>query len=60
MNVGRFIHNSQKAGSNSSVHQEGMNKQAVVFPYNGFTRMGHKGKFRVMEILYIFMVMVVH
>lgn len=36
-----------------------MNKQAVVFPYYGFTRMVHKRNFRMMEIFYVFMVEVV-
>ena len=38
--------------------KKGMDKQVVVFPYNGFARMGNKGNLGVMEMFYIFLVAV--
>lgn len=54
----KFIYNSQKVKTTLVSIKNGMNKQVVVFPYNEFTSMGYKGNLGVIEIFYIFKVVV--
>lgn len=49
---GIFIHSSQKLETTLVSIRKGIDKQVVVFPYNGFTRMGHGGGLR--NVLHLF------
>lgn len=53
-----FIHSSQKLETTVGSLNKWMDKWVGVSSYSGFTRMGHKGNSGVMEMFYIFMVMV--